>query len=93
MLRVCLAGALGWTLLAVSQGFQTLLAFPPHLQEGGSRWVKPRDGESCGMTWECPLWEHGCKEDFPVNVLERDSTASGFLLVPPAPPPKPTLLT
>lgn len=33
VLSVCLAGALGWTLLAVTQGFQTLPGFPP----GGSR--------------------------------------------------------
>lgn len=84
MLRVCLARALGWMLLAVTRGFQTLLGFPPHLQGGGSRWAKPGDGESCAMTWESHLRELGCKEDFPVNFPSSGTGQCSFWL-PPGP--------
>lgn len=84
MLCVCLARALGWMLLAVTRGFQTLLGFPPHLQGGGSRWAKPGDGESCAMTWESHLRELGCKEDFPVNFPSSGTGQCSFWL-PPGP--------
>ena len=83
----------GWELPAAAQEFQTLLIFPPPMcRHVGTGWVKPSRGESCGrdpgITPAAPVgeWEHGHSGDFPVNIREGDGAASGFLLVPPAPP-------
>lgn len=87
----------GWELPAAAQGFQTLLIFPlPMCRRVGTGWTKPSPGgevqqgpghHACvGTAAPVGEREHGCGGDFPVNIWEGDGTASGFLIIPPAPP-------